>query len=86
MAAHSLTPSQDGSYDIEKTGASATHSPQIEAGEVLETSMWKRLMSSGMEMRGAEPVPVEERTETRGFSIFTLWWSISLTLLALVFM
>jgi hypothetical protein len=82
MAAHSSPPSQDGSYDIEKTGVSASQSPHIEVGEVIKTSLWGRITSSGMEMRGAEPVPVEERTDRQGFNIFTLWWSISLTLLA----
>ncbi|KAE9963673.1 hypothetical protein BLS_009073, partial [Venturia inaequalis] len=68
--------------DIEKKDASGSQTSVVEVGEVAPLSLWKRITLSGMELRGVEPVPIEERNDKHGLNIFTMWWSISLTLLA----
>ncbi|TID25689.1 putative purine-cytosine permease fcy22 protein [Venturia nashicola] len=68
--------------ETEKKNTSEFQRSIVEAGEATPLSIWKRITSSGIEMRGIEPVPIEERNDKNGFNIFTMWWSISLTLLA----
>ncbi|QDS73262.1 hypothetical protein FKW77_004668 [Venturia effusa] len=68
--------------DDEKKAGFESDSAVVEVGEVAKLPLWKRIASTGIEMRGVEPVPVEERNDKRGLNIFTMWWSISLTLLA----
>lgn len=36
-------------------------------------SFWEKLSGAGVEMRGAEPVPVEKRTDTRYVNVFTVF-------------
>ncbi|KAI1372398.1 permease for cytosine/purines, uracil, thiamine, allantoin-domain-containing protein [Hypoxylon crocopeplum] len=36
-------------------------------------SFWAKLSNHGVEMRGAEPVPVEKRTDTRYVNVFTIF-------------
>lgn len=72
----------DQDVEMEKKDASGSQASCVQVGEVVQLSLWKRIASSGMEMRGVEPVPIEERNDKRGLNIFTMWWSISLTLLA----
>lgn len=73
---------RDQDIDIEKNDVSGSQTSCIEVGELAPLSLWNRIMLSGMELRGVEPVPIEERNDKRGLNIFTMWWSISLTLLA----
>lgn len=72
----------DHDIDIEKKDISGSQTACVKVGEVVQLSLWKRMTMSSMEMRGVEPVPFEERNDKRGLNIFTMWWSISLTLLA----
>lgn len=73
---------RDQDIDIEKKDASGSQTSCVEVGELAPLSLWKRITLSGIEMRGVEPVPIEERNDRQGLNIFTMWWSISLTLLA----
>ncbi|CAK7211978.1 hypothetical protein SEUCBS140593_001348 [Sporothrix eucalyptigena] len=61
--------------------------PSHTAGEIgnvpTARPWWKRLAAFGVETRGVQPVPLEERTDRRGFNIFTFWWTASLTPLAI---
>jgi hypothetical protein len=36
-------------------------------------AIWERLSGAGVEMRGAEPVPVEKRTDTQYANIFFIF-------------
>ncbi|CZT12412.1 hypothetical protein WAI453_001776 [Rhynchosporium graminicola] len=45
---------------------------------------WSKLMSMGIEERGIVPVPVEERTSDRFVDIFSIWFTMSVTPLAIV--
>jgi len=47
-----------------------------------KTTRWSRTMNTltskgEIELRGCQPVPCEDRTETNYFNIFTLWFSMS---------
>ncbi|KAJ2896705.1 Purine-cytosine permease fcyB [Zalerion maritima] len=45
-----------------------------------------RLLTYGrVEERGAVPVPLEERTSTRYFNVFTIWFSMNVNILAITF-
>lgn len=73
----------NGGVDIEKKGSfdvtQAPGPPSEEEG--VQTGWWKQVTSFGVELRGIEPVPVEQRTDTRAVNIFSLWWTLSLSLL-----
>ena len=45
---------------------------------------WQKLTSNAIESAGIQPVPIEERTEKRVYSIFTLWFTLSLNLITYV--
>ncbi|KAH6951222.1 permease for cytosine/purines, uracil, thiamine, allantoin-domain-containing protein [Ilyonectria sp. MPI-CAGE-AT-0026] len=47
------------------------------------SNVWQLLSSHGVELRGAEPVPVEERIDTRYLNIATLFSTASLSLLTI---
>lgn len=44
-------------------------------------SIWKWLAKWGVEVRGIEPVPVEERVKTDYYNIFFMWMAIMCNLL-----
>ncbi|KAK1245956.1 hypothetical protein MKX07_005025 [Trichoderma sp. CBMAI-0711] len=50
-----------------------------------ESLLHKVLRAGRVEERGILPVPVEERTATRFFNIFTLWFSINTNILGITF-
>lgn len=69
-----LTKSVDS--DTEKGIAeSATHEVPVTQGESNEIfgqlSVWRKLASYGVELRGVQPVPVEERTDIRYLNVGT---------------
>jgi hypothetical protein len=41
--------------------------------EAPKSSLWARLSSAGVELRGAEPVPIEKRTDTRYVNVLTIF-------------
>lgn len=45
--------------------------PGMLPDEDAKLSIWQHLSSAGVEHRGSKPVPVELRTDTRYFDIFT---------------
>jgi len=55
------------SHDFKDTVRDDFHVPA--AGE----SFWQKLSGAGVEMRGAEPVPVEKRTDTQYINVFTIF-------------
>lgn len=71
--------------DIEKNGMmvdSNSGSQTAEEKGSIRSHDWKqRLLTWGVEIRGITPVPVEERTDTRFVNIFSLWFTMSVTLL-----
>jgi hypothetical protein len=69
--------------DIEKnfpSGSDAESEHQRIEGEI-ENVWWLRLVSWGVEIRGVLPVPVRERTDARFVNIFSLWFTMSVTIL-----
>lgn len=66
----------------EKCAASVNVAPDVQIGEsessdgqkhgLLKTAV-KFLLSSGVELRGVEPVPPELRTDSAFNKIFTIW-------------
>jgi hypothetical protein len=46
-----------------------------------KVSLWRWLAKWGVEVRGIEPVPVEERVKTDYYNIFFMWISIMCNLL-----
>lgn len=62
--------------DVEKNSQPRTkvfHAPLpgMLPDEDAKLSIWQQLSSAGVEHRGSKPVPVELRTDTRYFDIFT---------------
>lgn len=43
--------------------------------------VWRWLANQGVEVRGIEPVPLEERVKTNFYNIFFMWTSIMCNLL-----
>ena len=50
----------------------------------IEKSTWGRFKSSLFEYRGIHPIAVEDRTDRRYINVFTLWVSMSLSVLPYV--
>jgi len=46
-----------------------------------KSSIWRRLSQWGVEVKGINPVPVEERIKTDYYSIFFMWVSVVCNLL-----
>ncbi|KAF4628333.1 hypothetical protein G7Y89_g9826 [Cudoniella acicularis] len=49
-----------------------------------KTSIWAWLSKWGVEVRGIDPVPMEERTKTNYYNIFLMWMAIMCNLLPIV--
>lgn len=65
---------QPAARDVEKNTPSKVYDeplPGILPDEDAKLSIWQHLSSAGVEHRGSKPVPVELRTDTRYFDIFT---------------
>lgn len=45
---------------------------------------WKKILSLGVEERGIQPVPVEERIDDRFVNIFSIWFTMSINCLPYV--
>ena len=68
-----------GRHDLEKTDVEINQTQYI---EVDQPSRWRKLASYGVELRGVQPVAIEERNDKRPINIFSFWFTASLTLLA----
>jgi hypothetical protein len=83
---HSAT-KEERAQDLEKHTASSSISPAESAfDETLKSksSLWRRILGWGVEANGIIPVPVEKRTDTRVFNLFTIWFTALLCLLPCV--
>ncbi|KAG4433491.1 hypothetical protein IFR05_011029 [Cadophora sp. M221] len=74
------------SLDVEKHGSSdAVDATESDSQSVQRKLSWKtKLIALGIEERGVLPVPVEERTSDRFVNIFSIWFTMSITPLAVV--
>ncbi len=52
---------------VEHTTVDTLHAPKVGA------SLWAKLAGAGIEMRGAEPVPVEKRTDENYAGVFFIF-------------
>ena len=59
--------SNEGTIETAKGFEDALETPKI------APSFWQKLSFAGVEMRGAEPVPVEKRTDTQYINVFTIF-------------
>lgn len=77
----------DPKHDLEKaqeqgSDQSSNEVVVIEPGESnKKLPLWRWLNKLGVEVRGIDPVPVEERTKTNYHSIFFMWMAILCNLL-----
>lgn len=71
--------------DIEKNDGSTSDvvvSESTASNALYKGRSWlSKLVSWGVEVRGIAPVPVEERTDTRLVNIFTVWFTMSVSVL-----
>ncbi len=74
--------------DVEKNSPSTGEALAFDADnqqsdiyEPAKTLWWSRLVAWGVEVRGIVPVPLEERVDTRFVNIFSLWFTMSVSLL-----
>lgn len=86
-------PSLKGSMDSTKGSEKAAEKDDIECQKIENgivenfvtprslTGLLKRLATAGVEMRGLEPIPVEARTHTKYYNIFTLFGGSFLSIL-----
>ncbi|KAK1835301.1 putative purine-cytosine permease [Podospora conica] len=67
--------SLDGQHsDIERGVTTEINASSADdAFEEPKTGLWERLSGAGVEMRGAEPVPEEKRTDERYLNVFTVF-------------
>ncbi|KAK7424157.1 hypothetical protein QQZ08_008763 [Neonectria magnoliae] len=59
-------------------------------GQVDSESGWKRVLHKAatlgrVELRGIQPIPIEERTDTQFSNVFTIWWCMNANLLPITF-
>lgn len=70
----------------EKTNVAAADPPvdvsEAESQALSRSTIWlDRLKRWGLETRGMQPVPLEERTDTRFINIFFLWFTMNVNIL-----
>lgn len=72
--------------DVKTDPGSSINAGDVSPGVVETAPKWKKLFYKAVtfgriELRGVQPIPMEERTETRFINIFTLWWCMNANLL-----
>jgi hypothetical protein len=68
--------------DVVKETSSFSIDADVTTGEIRgKKAFWSSLTDHGVEIRGALPVPVEERVDRRFFNIFTVFSTSMLSLL-----
>ncbi|PNP46164.1 hypothetical protein TGAM01_v200247 [Trichoderma gamsii] len=71
---------------VDKVEATAVPVRDNDGHQSDEESLLHKVLRAGrIEERGILPVPVEERTSTRFFNIFTVWFSINANILGITF-
>ncbi|KAG5826885.1 hypothetical protein H9Q74_003011 [Fusarium xylarioides] len=73
----------------EKTGTLAADPPidvsEAESQVLSRSTIWvDRLRRWGLETRGMQPVPIQERTDTRFINIFFMWFTMNVNILPIV--
>ncbi|THH19544.1 hypothetical protein EW146_g1640 [Bondarzewia mesenterica] len=79
--------SEKANSDVEKEPAAVSYvqeAGEIKAELVGPKALWSKISSWGVETRGIEPVPIEDRTHENYFSIFTFFWTMNFCLLSIV--
>ncbi|KAF2760057.1 hypothetical protein EJ05DRAFT_492481 [Pseudovirgaria hyperparasitica] len=73
--------------DIEKTQIHSASATELASGEKssVRSPFWLKVKHDLFEVRGIQPVPEDERNDTRYINVFTLWLSMSLSVLPLPF-
>lgn len=67
---------------VDKVKATAVPVRETDGHQSDEESLLHKVLRAGrIEERGILPVPAEERTSTRFFNIFTVWFSINANIL-----
>jgi len=70
--------------DSEKNAATYSSSPvewSFDDNVKSKSAIWRKILGWGVEENGIIPVPVEKRTDTRIFNLFTIWFTALLCLL-----
>ncbi|KAH7139742.1 permease for cytosine/purines, uracil, thiamine, allantoin-domain-containing protein [Dactylonectria estremocensis] len=70
--------------------ASSLDNHDTSQGQVDAVSGWRRAFNKAatfgrVELRGIQPIPVEERTDTQFVNVFTIWWCMNANLLPITF-
>jgi hypothetical protein len=73
------TSSSHASHDLEKTGVKKIQTP-IPGRQ--KAPGWRRLASFGVELRGVQPVTLDERNDKHPINLLSFWCTVGLTLLA----
>lgn len=63
-------------HDVESGSSKNGTAAEVDIEEQFQKSnlsIWAKLSSHGVELRGAEPVPVEKRTDTRYINVLTVF-------------
>ncbi|KAF7555281.1 hypothetical protein G7Z17_g2318 [Cylindrodendrum hubeiense] len=76
--------------DVKPEAASSLDNHDSSQGEVDAMPAWKRMFYKAasfgrVELRGIQPIPVEERTDTQFANVFTIWWCMNANLLPITF-
>lgn len=69
-----------------KAEAASSLDQDTSQGQVDAMIGWKRMFFKAasfgrVELRGIQPIPVEERTDTQFANVFTIWWCMNANLL-----
>lgn len=73
--------SRSGSVDVEKSAYETTQTPVHGESKPILTG-WRKLASYGVELRGVQPVALEERTDKHPINLLSFWCTVGLTMLA----
>lgn len=79
IMANDTVEKKDLAQDVEMGPKESSSAVMSDIGETKDqfqaprSSFWVGLSSHGVEMRGAEPVPVEKRTDTRYVNVLTIF-------------
>ena len=73
------SPDSHGSHDVEKNPVEDTHQAIIEPDT---KSAWHRVSKLGVELRGVQPVSLDERHDKHPINLLSFWSTVGVTLLA----
>lgn len=73
------SPNSHGSHDVEKNPMETTQPTVIEPDT---KSAWHRVSKLGVELRGVQPVSLDERHDKHPINLLSFWSTVGVTLLA----